>query len=241
MYEYLNRNYRLTFSSFDQYDQLSPFAILDLFQDIAGEHADYIGVGYEDVLKKNLAWVVVRTQFDVISLPKEYSNVKVVTWPKPKGKIDFDREYEVYDENDNLLIKGISKWCLIDLTKRRIALTRDIDYSIEPLSKTNYPNSISKIDSFDINGFNEYDNKTSFNDVDHNGHVNNIAYCRYITNAIRLSKEDKIKTFSINYEKELKLDQEFKIFYLKEGKFIKIKGVIKETNETSFVSLIELF
>ena len=44
---------RLRNSDFDCNDVLLPSAVLELFQDIAGEHADEINIGYKDLFAKN--------------------------------------------------------------------------------------------------------------------------------------------------------------------------------------------
>lgn len=240
MNETLERKYRLKFSDFNCHDVIAPYAVLDYFQDVAGEHADYIGVGYNDMVNKGYFWVLVRTRFDVVSSLKEYSNIIVKTWPKKRGKIDFDREYEILDENGNLMIKGISKWCVIDMNTRRLSPCRDLDYTCSIYDKENYPDSFKKIEDFSIDGYSVYEGKVEYIDIDHNGHVNNIAYARYISNAVKFLKEEQIDSFEINYIKELRIDDEFVLYYKKENNEIRIKGFNKNTNDLSFVSFIKL-
>ena len=45
--------YRLRVSDYNCHDRLAPYAILDLFQDIAGKHANSYQMSFED-LKSNL-------------------------------------------------------------------------------------------------------------------------------------------------------------------------------------------
>ena len=240
MNETLERKYRLKFSDFNCHDVIAPYAVLDYFQDVAGEHADYIGVGFNDMVSKGYFWVLVRTRFDVVSSLKEYSNIIVKTWPKKRGKIDFDREYEILDENGNLMIKGISKWCVIDMNTRRLTPCRDLNYTCGIYDKENYPEPFKKIEDFSIDGYNVYEGKVDYIDIDHNGHVNNIAYARFISNAVKFEKNEKIKVFEIDYIKELKKDDEFIMFYEKMNNIIKVKGFNKLNNELSFASVIEL-
>ena len=78
-------------SYFDMNDNLSVKSVLNLFQDLAGIHADMIGVGYEDMLAKNLYWILSRVKFDILKMPVPNQTVVVETWPHEKGRIDFDR------------------------------------------------------------------------------------------------------------------------------------------------------
>ena len=125
------KEFELRISDFDCFDKIKPSVILDFFQDVAGEHADILSVGFNDLIKKDLIWVLVRTKYEVIKEPTLYSKIKVRTWPHPKGRIDFDRDYLILDENNNVLIKGTSKWVIVNYKTRRLSLTKDIDFNIE--------------------------------------------------------------------------------------------------------------
>ena len=56
-------------SYFDINDRLTPKSILSVFQDVASIHAEEIGVGYEEMVSKNLYWVLSRIKFDIIKMP----------------------------------------------------------------------------------------------------------------------------------------------------------------------------
>ena len=75
MNEKYQENFRLRISDFDTFDHLTPHAVLDLFQDVAGKHADLIGVGFDKMIKDNLIWVLLRTKYEVIKNPPLYSTV----------------------------------------------------------------------------------------------------------------------------------------------------------------------
>lgn len=231
--------FRLRISDYNTYDQLTPQAILDLFQDVAGKHADLIGVGFHDLIQNDRIWVLVRTKFDVLQYPKLYDTVAVSTWPKKKGRIDFDREYEIRDSSGQLLVCGISKWVVVNAKTRRICSARDIEYRCELIDKENYPQAFPKIDDFSVEGLPFLEQMTSFSDLDHNGHVNNINYARYILNAIPLSPKERIRSFEIDYLKELTLNFKIKVYYKRDAGFLYCKGT-DETGATSFVSKIGL-
>ena len=58
-----NMNFFIHTRDLDKYDIIKPSAILEFFQDIAGIHADELGIGYETCKQKNLAWVVLYQRF----------------------------------------------------------------------------------------------------------------------------------------------------------------------------------
>ena len=51
------KEFYLRTSDFDCRLELQPAAVLDLFQDVAGEHARYLGIGRESMLEKSLILV----------------------------------------------------------------------------------------------------------------------------------------------------------------------------------------
>ena len=74
---------------------------------------------------------------------KRFTNIKVVTWPGVAAKIDLDRYYEIYDcDTNELILKGVSKWLLMDITTRHIVRANSISYPIDVCEKVLY-------DSFD--------------------------------------------------------------------------------------------
>ena len=71
---------RLYNSYFDVNDKITIKSILNIFQDAASYHASKIGVGYEEMLEKNLYWVLSRIKFDILKQPKIDEEVIIKTW-----------------------------------------------------------------------------------------------------------------------------------------------------------------
>lgn len=77
------KEYYLRASDFDKFNHIKPSAILDLFQDAAGQHAEEIGVGFQEMIKQSYLWVLTKVKFKIISEPKSYQKVNIKTWPLP--------------------------------------------------------------------------------------------------------------------------------------------------------------
>ena len=178
------RDYYLRTSDFSCCDILNPHAILDLFQDVAGLHADVLDIGFDKLFNRNLIWVLIRTKFEIIKNPTMYDKCTVITWPKEKGKVDFDREYLIVNENNEVLVKGISKWVIVNYLTRRISLTRDIDYNCIIHDETNFNEPFDKIDDFDVTNLPYEETYIDYSLLDHNGHLNNINYARIVMNIL---------------------------------------------------------
>lgn len=202
----------LRVNDFDCNDNILVSSILDLFQDVAGKHATKLGVGYNDLLKKNRVWMIVRTKIEIIKQPKQEEVVTIRTWPLPLNKIDANRCYEMVNDKGEVLVKGISKWVNVDIDLRRV-VRLDIDYGMGQ-----FDNDYNLLDNFEkIKGIEEYDQivkvKPNYLDLDHNGHVNNSKYINFALNNIKELQDREIKNCQIEYIKEIQKKQEFDLYY----------------------------
>ena len=59
--------FRLTVGDLDCYDNLTPYAISNLFQEVASLHAEELNVGYEVMKEKGLAWIIARNNIELNS------------------------------------------------------------------------------------------------------------------------------------------------------------------------------
>ncbi len=217
--------YRLTIGNFDCLDHVLISTVLDVFQDIAGKNASSYGYGYEELLAMNKFWVVLRTKYKVIKNLPEYENITVTTWTNEPSKIDIYRHYEMLDKNGDLLVKGSSQWVVVDLNTRRLIKLLDIpqDKNII-LPDMPFGERLKKLDDFNLNDAIKVECKTSYLDLDHNGHVNNTKYGDFIMNNIKELHNQTIDEFQIDYVHELAKDEEFSLYYQTKDKEINVIG-----------------
>lgn len=217
-------------SYFDMNDRLSPKSFLNLFQDVAGVNAVEIGVGYEDMLKKNLYWILSRVKFDVLKMPVPNQTVIVQTWPHEKGRIDFDRDFKILSEDGEVLVIGTSKWCVIDTESRTLQRTDNVNYVGEICPDVNYQEKFGKIMLPVEDVFEEvFTHEVRFSDLDHNKHMNNTNYALLAANA---TTKQIFSHFEINFLSECVLGDNIVVSLAKtdEGEFI----VGKNADKVSF-------
>ena len=214
-------------------DTLSITTILDIFQDLAGDHAMQLGLGFEDFIKRDLIWMIVSTRFEVLEDIPMHSYVDAYTWPRKKGKIDFFRDYKIV-YNGKTYVKATSRWIIANCKTRHVYIPRDIDFDGTYHDEDTC--EIERLNDFDITGLEEHVFIPEFMDLDHNGHVNNIKYATYIENILKL--EHQIKAFSITYVKEAKMGEKLSIYVKEENNNYFIKGVVN--NETCFLAKVEV-
>ena len=87
------KEYYLRANDFDRYNRIKPSAVLEIFQDAAGQHAIELGVGFEDMFKRSYLWVLTRIKLQILSQPKSYQRVVVKTWPLTPNRLSYRRDY----------------------------------------------------------------------------------------------------------------------------------------------------
>ena len=230
---YLERTYHLRTSDFDMCNRILPSSVLDLFQDAAGEHAASLGVGYYDFLPENKCWMILRTRYEVIKQPRLFSDVTVRTWPVESRRIEFDRDYVMYDKDGNELVKGTAQWAILDISDRekpQLVIARSFDLGLEEyLPERALEGRFERLaPSFTANKA-PYVTKSGYTDIDTNGHVNNIKYANFILNAIDLPADKEITAFRIDYLKEMMNGSEIKISSFQEDNTFICRGESGDT------------
>ena len=237
----MNKIYCETFalrtSDFDCYGQIKPSSVLDLFQEVAGAHANELGIGFEALLKKNLLWVLVKVKFKIEKEIKEHQRVVVKTWPLPAGRVTLQREYLIEDTDGNPLIKGSSEWVTIDSVKRRIVTPSNIYPLQEYCEERMFEEKFAKVSDFTSENA-AYEITPAFCDLDRNGHVNNIRYADYVLNALE-PQEQKIGEFQIDFHREIKKGNCVSLFLQQSENRLLAKG-ISESGEKMFSCAIVL-
>lgn len=231
-------SFNIRTNDLDYNDDIRPAAVLDFFQAAASRHAEEIGTGYQKLLDKNLAWVLVKTKYKVFNRVSLYDTITTTTWPMPTKRIEYDRSYRINDKSNNVLIEGLSMWCIVDAKEHRISrekvefdgIIHDEDLNIE------FDNEFSR--QKDFSGFDYvYDYKVHICDLDHNHHMNNSKYGDVILNTLDLNTF--ITEFEISYLKECQLNDVIKVYKKQENDIIKIVG-LKEDNTISFKSILKV-
>lgn len=218
------KEYILRASDFDKFVNIKPSAVLDLFQDAAGQHAEEIGVGFDEMIKRSYLWVLTKIKFKVIANLESYQKVIVKTWPLSPNRFSYRREYAIEDENGERLIVGSSEWVVIDSEKRRLVSAPDLYPFTDGFhTETMCEEKLSKVEDFEVMG-EPYIVNTGFSDLDVNDHINNTKYANYVLDALNPEKAEELKGFQIDYRKEVLGGMKLCIHHKKEDETVLVKG-----------------
>lgn len=218
------KEYTLRAGDFDKFDRIKPSAVLDLFQDAAGQHAVEIGVGFDDMIAQEYLWVLTRVKFKIISAPSRYQTVVVKTWPLAPNRLNYRREYCIEDQNGQKLIIGSSEWVVIHSKERKLLSVPDLykldgDYHNEVM----FEGKLGKVRDFEAAGEPHIVN-AGYCELDVNDHVNNTKYANYVLDAINPKKDDILEGFQIDYRKEVMQGTQLNIYCAADDNVIFAKG-----------------
>ena len=217
------KEYELRAADFDAYDRILPASVLELLQDVAGIHANELGIGFHALMEKKTIWVLTKVRYRVVRQPRRYERVVVRTWPLRPGRVSFRREYEMETPEGEVLLHGTSEWVIVHSEKRCVLPTSDVYPSDEYRTDTQWEGRLAKVsDAIDNEG--GVTVRPAFTDLDINGHVNNAKYANYVVNALPPAEGAAVQEFAIDYHREVLLGKQLRICCKEEGGTICARG-----------------
>lgn len=153
-----------------------------VFQDLAGIHAERLGVGLKAMTEKSLFWLTVRTKIVFLSRPALGETVTVRTWPEKPGAVRCNRSYEIA-RGEEILVRGRTEWAILNTETHAITPSTGVFPALPFDRGAACPEPFARIpDRFEgIEPFAEY--RVRSTDIDVGGHMNNAAYLRALFGA----------------------------------------------------------
>ena len=238
----LENEYTVKLSEIGKGNKVTNKAILSYLEDIGGIHSNKAGYGVLEIQETHLSWILLGWRLQVIRRPKYAEKINIKTWSKGVVKFYTYRDFEIYDEQGNLIIKASSKWILLDTEKGKIVR---IDSSI----MAEYEPELNKA-VFDISEFDKIKEPDNFEyekeytvrraDIDVNNHMHNLNYIELANEALpeEVYRGALFNDVKITYKKEIKLGETVKCKYAFENdKYI---IVVKSQDETVTHAIIEM-
>lgn len=213
----VEQEYQIKLSEIGKENKITNKAILGDLEDVGGIHSNIAGYGILDIQQTKLSWVLLDWKLKIIRRPKYSEKIKIKTWSKNAIKFYTYRDFEVYDENGQVIAIATSKWVLLDIDKGKIVkISDEVLNKYEPeLEKSVF--DISEIEKSqepeDYISEVEYTVKKS--DIDVNNHMHNLNYLELANEALpeEIYNNKEFNNVRINYKKEVKLGEIVKCKY----------------------------
>ena len=193
----------------DKSHEATMITIGNLFQDAAGNHANFRKLGYHDMKEQNMFWVLNRLKIQVIRFPKWLEEVNVSTWVSEMQPFSH-RHFIMTDAQGQDIGCGYSLWTPIDTITHRIKRLTNFDTPIlDKITLCGTPPKLPDTEGVELSS----EKLANFSDLDFLGHVNNVKYIEWMLNDYyRNWGEDKFSSLEINYLNECLLDQVIAIY-----------------------------
>lgn len=193
----------------DMFADATIIALCDFVQEIAGNDAEARGFGFDDLLRKNIFWVLSRLKVKINRYPKWKDTIKIATWVREIDRIFSVRDFYFLDKNEEILAAASTSWSIIDAERRRPQrIEQNVEIPVmypEITAIEGHPSKVLPIKEgekspvFDV----------KYTDLDIVGHVNNVIYTEWILNSFDFDflKKHLVNEYEINFLRESKFGQ----------------------------------
>lgn len=231
-------NYKIGLEDIGRNNEATNKALLAIMQNIAGLHSASVGYGVLEIETKKRAWMLLDWKIKVIKRPKYNDDIKVETWSRKVERLYAYRDFQIKDNQENIIAIGTSRWIFVDTDRRRpVRLTADIaDLYESETDKNVFTEEMEDIKCETYLFKKDY--CVQRRDIDINQHMHNLSY---LDMAYEILPEDiyKNKVFDnirIVYKKEILYGKKVECYYEEQDN----KYIIVAKSKDKINAIIEL-
>ena len=194
----------LTTRSFyiNRFGKLSTSFMFYQMQDIAWEHANILGFGYDQLKEDQQFWVLSRLLVKIGRRPIWGEKFTLETWSRGTDGFFAYRDYRFIDSKGETIIEGTSSWLVLDLKSKRIVrLTGRKDFPA--YEESVFGINAGKVKS-PVNDSELTFTPVLFNEIDINQHFNTGRYLERIIDSFDFDFHEKneLAELEVNFLKE---------------------------------------
>ena len=203
----------------DRKDTLRLLTLLNLFQDIADDSANEIGIGYDYLRTVGKAWILIAMNVEIDRMPHLQEEITLKSWPSDMSALYTEREFEVWSADGQRIIRACSQWIVIDFESRRPVHLKEWLPEYEPIhEKVILEGRFPKLPAVERDDYTEQF-LVRYDDIDRNNHVNNAIYPLWASESLqpefRIEREPA--RIDINFKKEGLFGEKIKVHTQMEG------------------------
>jgi len=221
-----SETFRIASYQTDLTARIRPSAILEIMQEMAGAHAEMLGVGRKLLDPMNLCWVLTRVEVQMERMPVSGETITVETFPMPNRRVFFPRYFIFRDAQGHQIGCAGSMWVVLDVTTRKMASGAEITALMpdnrDLTAPMGMPATVEEIGGESVESL----RVPVYSDLDVNGHVNNTRYLDWCCNALGVEtmKQHAMCRFAVNFNQEILPDQEVRTVLHRDGDAFSFSG-----------------
>jgi len=219
------RKFYINNAATDRFGRAKASYLLDILQEVAGDHSALLGTDRQALTDRNLFWAVIRHRVQITRLPGPGETLRVETWPMPTTRTAYPRSTIAYDEKGREVFRAISLWVLMDRDTRAMVLPGRSGVEVNGLLRGC---ELTAPGSMVPREFGENTcRQVHFSDLDINGHMNNCRYLDWVTDLLPsgFHQVHSLGEFTICYLSEIREGEELLLSWeVKEGRELTVEA-----------------
>ena len=201
--------YLVKSSDVDAFHNMRISSLMKILQNLAYDGAAILGAGKDKTFERGYLWVFSKLEIEIDRLPYDQEVIKLSTFPNELMHFVYPRTFLIKDDNDNLMVKATSFWCLINMNTRKIALPSETGIGATSSIKAD---QIDKIVTKEVSL--KESRIVRYTDIDLNKHLNNTRYLDFICDLYDSNyfSTHLIKKLNIAFHQEVKEGEKIDIY-----------------------------
>ncbi len=181
-------------------------SLFAIFAEAAHYDATRRGWGFEHLLSRNEAWVLIRMLVKINRMPVWGDQVVLRTWPKMMEGVVAYRDFQILGKEREILVAGSSAWSIVDLAKRRPLRISGLEHVDKTLAGQNAVDEKPGKIPWPQNLVKKEEIMAKYSHIDMNYHVNNGRYLEWVLNEFQMDflLNREVSEISLNFLNEVK-------------------------------------
>ena len=204
-------------------------------QEIAWEHANILGFGYDKLKGDQQFWVLSRLLVKIKRRPEWKEDFTLETWSRGTDGFYGYRDFNFIDSDENEIIQGTSSWLVLDMKSKRIVRLNDFN-NFPKYEESVFHTNAGRVKSPDSDAELNF-TPVLFNEIDINQHFNTGRYIERIIDSysFEFHEKNELVEYEINFLKEGLPNDRLAVKRQEADKYNHLCSVIRESDESELV------
>lgn len=227
----------------DILDRLHYHSLFAMLQEAACMDADRHGFGSEQMDALSACWLLLRMKVVMKKIPKWKDTIYIRTWSQGFERLFFNRDFDIFDEEKNLIGEATSVWVIAHQGDHRPVRPQSIPGM--SVFETTKPSSrkagkVLPIPDEERTDLPRLKRFADYSQIDRNMHVNNTNYIAWSEDACysKIPTDQRIRELTINYASEVHPGEEVWIFFKEKDGVVLADGIEAQSGRHVFTTEI---
>jgi Acyl-ACP thioesterase len=206
----------------DSMKKFKASAFMNEAQELGGLHANLLGEGYKNLIRKGNVWVICRAHVIFLDPPTWGDEVCLETWHRCQDGVFSIRDYEMTSQDGRRLIVATTSWVIMNMDTRKLQRPDRIlgDETLRQLNpdRVAVQEFCGRIQPFEGLELVQH-HQIRISDIDYNLHANNARYLEWTMDCLDpdILQKNAIAEFRISFNTESTLGEIVDMYRVQTG------------------------